>query len=278
MKENISIPEGYSLADKAKKLIDRTIAKSDVVNIVGLSCPDYASSDDVYIFEGQLGDGVPLLTKLHCDAIEQAIEGIDPESLRIEMLIADIESENTHLVNLYTDGDYDEYKRRCDNSMQKVGDYLQGKFPEIETIASSFMRLEDEGGSFVDYRNKYFDLLMTRFNCDRSFSLQVENSVRAKIRSGYFKQEYGGRIEPDGMFQQELLTMAEYLTLGCLIGRRATSGAGVQLIVSHATSNAHLFNKMSEYSPENFGYSVNSQRIPLMLREIPVVATTTDIT
>lgn len=278
MKNELIIPDGYSLPEKARKLVNRTIAKGHVLNIVALSCPDYASSDDVYTFEGQLGEGVPLLTKLHCNAIEQAIDGIEPDNIHIEILVADIESENTHLVDLYTNGDHDEYKRRCDVSMQKVGDYLQGKFPEIETIASSFMRLEDEGGTFVDYRNKYFDLLMTRFNCDRSFSLQVANSVRAKQRSGYFTQEYGGRIEPDGMFQQELLTMAEYLTLGCLIGRRVTLGAGVQLLISHATSNAHLFNKMSEYSPEKFGYDINSQRIPLMLREIPVVATTTDIT
>lgn len=278
MKENINIPEGYSLANKAKNLIDRTVKSGGLVNIVGLSCPDYASSDDVYTFEGKLGEGVPLLTKLHCHAIEQAIKGVDPDCLTIEILIADIESENAHLVNLYTDGDHDEYKRRCDSSMQKVEGFLRDKFPEVETTSSSFMRLTDEGGTFVDYRNKYFELLMTRFNCDRSFNLQVANSVRAKQSSGYFAQEYGGRISPDGMFQQELLTMSEYLALGCIIGRRATSGAGVQLIVSHATSNAHLFNKMSEYSPEKFGYDINSQRIPLMLREIPVVATTTDKT
>lgn len=278
MKDNFKVPDGYSLAEKASNLLNRTIAKGDAVNLVALSCPDYASSDGVYTFEGDLGEGVPLLTRLHCDAIKQAIADIDPSKILIEFLIADIESENTHLVNLYTAGDHDEYKKRCDASMQETETYLQDRFPEIRTTASSFMRLEGEGGSFTDYRNKYFDLLMNRFNCDRSFSLQVENSVRAKIRNGYFDQEYGGRIEPDGMFQQELLTMAEYLTLGCLIGKRIISGAGVQLIVSHATSNAHLFNKMREYSPEEFGYNTNSQRIPVMLREIPVVATTTDIT
>ncbi len=180
MNEKLVVSEGYTLAPKAKRLIERTLASGSTVNIVALSCPDYASSGDVYTFEGTLGEGVPLLTKLHCDAIEQSIEHIDPGQINIELLIADIESENTSLVNLYTGGDYDEYKRRCDVSMLMVHGYLNDRFPEIKTVSSSFMRLCDTDGTFLDYRNKYFGILMQRFNIDHGFRLQVENNVRNK--------------------------------------------------------------------------------------------------
>lgn len=271
MKEHINVPEGHTVPPKARSLINRTIAHGERVNVVVLTCPDYASAGDVYIFSDGLGEGVPLLTKLHSDAIEATFQDVDPAQLTIEVLVADIESENMALVNLYTGGDYEEYKRRCDSSMLAIEAYLQTRFPDSETIASSFMRLSDEGGSFVDYRDRYLEMLMEQFATDYSFSNQVLNNVRNKQKSGYYQEEYGGQIDADAMVQQELITMAGYLTLGCILGKRASNGAGVQLLVSHASGNAHIFHKPYSYEPSRFGYDVNSQRLPTMLRDIPVV-------
>lgn len=273
-----SVPPDYGFSQKGIKQISSALDRKQKVRFTLLSCPDYSSDDEVYTFKG-LGDGVPLLTKLHVDAVLKLLEGLSPDecnNVEIEVLIADIEAENAHLVELYADGDYSAYKARCDASVKAVESYLSKRCSRIgEVTSSSFLRLRDdsvEPADFLGIRNVYYELVAERFAMDHTFNFQIQSNVRSKQQSGYYQQEYGGRITPDEMFNQEFFTMAEYLTLGMLLGKRAVQQAITTVIVVHAGSNTHLFNKVRQFNPLRFGISMNDPKIPIIERLKPIVS------
>lgn len=274
-----SLPQDYILPEKAIKQIEKALDSGRKVRFTLLSCPDYSSTGDAYTFEGGLGNGVPLLTKLHTEGVIKLVDGLSDEKrslIELEVLIADIESENPHLVELYTGGDFDEYKIRCDRSMLRIKDYLRTHGSGFsERISSSFLRLQDDMTSpsdFLGIRNAYYELVASRFANDHSLNFQIQSNVRNKQQSGYYRHEYGGRVTPDEMFAQEFFTIAEYLALGLILGKRALREAFMSVVVVHAGANVHLFNKVKDFEPEKFSYPSNIPKLAIMQRTKPVVS------
>lgn len=267
--------EGYDIPEKTSRAIDRAHESGKTVVYIVLSCPDYLSKDGKYIF-GELREGVPLLTSLHTEALRQVLESED----QFDVLVADVESHNRFLVDIYTNGDSDEYQRRCDSSIVAVGEYLGRQIPGIATHASSFLTyFEDEdlpttNGVFIDTREAFYEKLLRKFGSDRRFENQVLNKVRTKQGSGYYRKEYGGRIDIEEQILQELTTMAEYLALGYLVAKKGHDEGFQPVIVSHATENAFMFNKVgvnSGFRPKEIGNTIDYPRTPVILRTDPII-------
>lgn len=270
-----SVPKDYNLPQRGTNQVASALDHGDKVRFTLMSCPDYSSDGEVYTFKN-LGEGVPLLTKLHTEAVMELLAKLDPaklNSVEIEVLMADIEAENPHLVELYSGGDYDGYKAKCDASVESVKKYLAERCQTVgQVTSSSFLRLHDESTDFLKIRNTYYELVADRFANDRVFNFYLQANVRSKQGSGYYQKEYGGQITPDDMFVQEFFTVAEYLALGMILGKRAVQQAVTTVIVVHAGSNTYYFNKAREFEPGRFGFAMNNPKLPIMERLKPVVS------
>lgn len=274
MKELLNTSDNYQMPSKSIKQVERALHNGGKLRFTVLSCPDYDSSGDQYVF-GNLNSGVPLLTKLHVGGVLELIRSIDPSQVMIEVLIADIESENPHLVGLYTDGDHEEYKRRCQLSELAIASYLDQVSPDTTNSSSSFMKLRDPvdpDRTFLDIRERYFEVLQHCFAGDRALTDIVSRNVRQKQNCGYFDQEYGGKLDPSEMFSQELVTMAEYLALSCILGKRALLEEVITVVVIHSGNNVFLLNKAKQYSPGEFGVPPMQPKLPILTRTKSVVA------
>lgn len=298
--ENI---KGYDIPERTTRAIDRAHEAGKPVVYIVLSCPDYLSENGKYVF-GELNEGVPLLARLHTEALRESIESENSSNSCFNVLIADVESHNRFLVDLYTGGDYLEYQRRCDASKEAVGEYLKTQFSKANAFSSSFLSyfevtanptkfghpmglrgedflrfFEDQAdqscnGQFIDTREAFYELLLKKFGYDKKFENKVLNRVRTKQGSGYYKKEYGGKISIEEQILQEMTTMAEYLTLGYLIAKKSYEEGVQPIIVSHATENTFMFNKVGVHSgfrPEDLNDAIDYPRTPLILRTEPII-------
>src|SRR3989344_6064845 len=209
------------------------------------SCPDYSHDGAKYTHEC-LGDGVPLLTRNHLEVNMELLRVLEREGIECEMvvMVADVEAVDEIFCDRFTSGDQAEFLARCDRSVRAT----QGVLPDGRIRSTSFF---GELGSdrFLDLQGRYSAVLADRFERDGIFHNRVvtDTMKRADLYAKMYPQVFnngmtmGQRYE--FLMERTIRTMAQYLTLGRLIG-------GVEdpvAIINHPTTNVNMYNSRGKF-------------------------------
>jgi hypothetical protein len=125
-------------------------------------------------------------------------------------------------------------------------------------------------GRFVDVREMYYEELLMKLGVEKAFEREIINAVNSYHNTGFFKREYGGLPTVEEEVLQVLTTMAEYLTLGYLIAKKAYEEDFLPVIVSYSSPKVGLFNKVginNGYRPEGLDDLIDYPRTPTILRK-----------
>lgn len=211
-----------------------------------------------------------MMSRQHLEGIEPLLKLLVEDNVHttLVILIADIESTNTALVDTYAKGDSKRYSELCVRSAVNVQRSHEKAMSEkgIELVCSTFMTFfEDSTGDvFLEVREKFCKYLHQKFDTINSFEFRVISQVASKLRNGYYQLEYRESTVPDipVLVQRELTTMAEYLTLGQLVRKYAIVHRVQPFFVVHRGNNTGLLNDTGKFNPK----FENSAAIPLIKR------------
>lgn len=214
------------------------------------SCPDYANNGSHYTHEG-LGEGVPLLTQQHVIVDSRALHVLRDMEVAAEMvvMVADVEAVDEVFCTRFTQGSEHEFLRRCRKSVEATRREFKNLGADKVMKSSSFF---DEFGrnTFMAYQEKYQKLVGERYHQDHSFQSRVTGDLLMRMEM-YSKMYPGIGREMKREEREEFLvgrtlrTMAQYLTLGRLIGLKGDECYPV--IISHPTRNKGVFNERNRF-------------------------------
>jgi hypothetical protein len=215
------------------------------------SCPDYSHNGRVYTHEG-LGEGIPFLTQVHLDADLPIMMKLDAAKIPFQyvIMVADVEAVDEIFCERFTNGSEKEFLRRCGESSQKTSQLLRGIGLDGRLCSSSFF--EEFGRErFLAFQEAYQTLLTERYETDNSFAMRVSEDLFSRMqmyRQMYpfvFNEKLVYEKRKDFLISRTLRTMAQYLTLGRLIGEKLNEC--FPMIIVHPTRNKGVFNERNKF-------------------------------
>lgn len=241
----IELPGNRSEINIFKQGLQRALNGEEMMFYVG-SCPDYSNDGKKYTHES-LGDGVPLLTRHHLEVDVEVLEILRKFGIKanLTIMMADVEAMDDVFVGRFAGGDRREFIFKCKSSVGKTAAEASGK----GVISSSFF-LEFGHERFMEYQSKYEAVLRQKYYSDSSFHHRVNSDI-------YYRQELYRKMYPfiyesarmtsedrrDFLAVRTMRTMAQYLTLGRLIGQMD----GPVAIINHPTTNVNMFNSRGKF-------------------------------
>ena len=215
------------------------------------SCPDYSNNGEIYTHE-DLGDGVPLLTRVHLQSDAGLLIALEELKVPYEyvIMVADVEAIDEVFCNRFTNGNEAEFLNRCKRSEQKTKDLLNKMGLGSKLRSSSFFG-EFGRGRFMELQADYEKVLAVRLESDNSFRMRVLGDLIA--RSEMYRKMYPdnlfsgmtGNERTDFLIKRTLRTMAQYLALGRQIGEKQDEC--FPMIIVHQTRNKGVFNERNKF-------------------------------
>ncbi len=241
----IDPPRNKSERNILKQGVGRAIGGEPFSFFVG-SCPDYSEDGEKYTHES-LGDDVPLLTRHHLEVDQPLLSVLKRHGIKakIVIMVADVEATDEVFCERFTGGDQREFFLRCNSSVRKTA--VAAASMGVES--SSFFQ-EFGYDRFMEYQGKYQKVLQERYLQDSRFSFRVDTDTFSRFK--LYRRMYPGifnSARTDSSQRQTFLvgrtmrTMAQYLTLGRLIGASEHPVA----IINHPTTNISVFNDRGKY-------------------------------
>jgi hypothetical protein len=196
-----------------------------------------------------VGEGIPLLTRVHLENDTRILNILSENNIPYEyvLMVADVEAEDKIFCDRFTNGDKNEFLRRCSSSVNATKSHIENNYLSANIRSSSFY--EEFGRErFLTYQINYQNLLSERYQDDSSFSMRVGGDVLARM--DMYRKMYRGilgdmesKVRTDFLVGRTIRTMAQYLTLGRLIGE----GAKYPVVLCHPTRNLGLFNDRNKF-------------------------------
>lgn len=158
------------------------------------------------------------------------------------ILLADVEAHDAHFAERYFSGDVDAFRARCLDSVNSTRQYLgeiASKYTKGMFISSSFF---DQFGQDVFQKMQLgYEVSLGEQFKKGALRRVVED---AKRRHELNQRLYGKKLASDHEFiaGRTMRTMAQYLTLGRLIGSYANN-----LVIVHDTVNGSLFQQSNRF-------------------------------
>jgi hypothetical protein len=175
------------------------------------------------------------------------------------MMLADTEAKDDYFAERYFDGDSQAFVEACQKSVLATQEYLRSVAGENFISTSFFNHFSEK--RFCAIENGYIESLTRAYQTQRL--PRVNSDIAA--RSGLYLVLYGYKRTSDKEFlkQRTIRTMAQYLTLGRLIGEDPQS-----LVIVHDTVNGPIFRKSNKYVN---GYEdVQVARPPVIRKDLKV--------
>ncbi|QQS39194.1 hypothetical protein IPM62_01095 [Candidatus Woesebacteria bacterium] len=247
----VSMPEGK----KQQRLLGRhlmNVTHDEPLKIYVGSCPDYSHDGGKYTHEG-IGEGVPLLTKMHLTYEVSMLEALRDHDIPFTytIMVADVEAEDTVFCERFTNGNQDEFVKRCHQSVEETKSLLQldAALSNVSRNinASSFFQ-EFGKERFLEYQGKYMDVLTNLYGSEPDFIAKVDDDVIARRKLygkmyGHLLKDMDSDQKAEFLAVRTMRTMAQYLTLGRLIGEEAK----YPVIINHPTRNISMYNQRNKY-------------------------------
>jgi len=237
------LPEGKGQTGRLKEHLFDSLVGSDLIDIYAGSCPDFSHKDGLYTHEG-VGDGLPLLSKVHVDLDVPLAEHLTENGVKCRyiLMLADVEAMDEVFCQRFTDGNQLEFLARCRRSMEATSGYLKQAGSKIEARASSFF---DEFGQerFMDRQREYEETLAVKYGQDASFRMRVTGDTSKRIKM-YDHMYPRGLVVDSGdrvlfLERRTIRTMAQYRVLADLIGEKSRHS----VIINHPTVNTGVYNE-----------------------------------
>lgn len=225
------------------KIALRQATKEKPVRFYVGSCPDYSHNGEIYTHEG-LGDGVPFLTQIHLQTDSYILGVLEENKIPYQfvVMIADVEAEDEIFCQRFTNGDKQEFMKRCHKSQERTTQLFKDLRLDRKLKSSSFF--EEFGRErFMYFQEAYQKVLTQRISIDGSFNMRVTGDLIA--RREMYRHMYPGISDQDFLIQRTLRTMAQYLALGRLIGEKTNEC--FPMIIVHPTRNKGVFNERNRF-------------------------------
>lgn len=215
------------------------------------SCPDYSHNGQIYTHEG-LGEGVPLLTQRHLECDRELFMALERNNFPFEavIMIADVEAIDEIFSERFTSGDKFEFLRRCESSRRQTeAIFHTTEYGRYMRSSSFFMEFGME--RFLDLQERYKAVLMDRYRIDGSFQMRIQMDILARsemYRKMYplkYNREVDRQTREAFLVERTLRTMAQYLTLGRLVGEKQDEC--FPMIIVHPTRNKYVFNERNRF-------------------------------
>lgn len=213
------------------------------------SCPDYSHDNGKYTHK-YLGSGIPLLTQFHLQSSEGIFEILDSFNVPYvyTIMVADVEAMDEVFCSKFTSGNQAAFLERCKNSVletQQVLEVFQHKYKGTFRSSSFFIEFGFE--RFISVQEAYQSVLSKRCQDDTSFSSRVVDDILARrLLYGTMYGDVMTSMLPDEkiafLTDRTIRTMAQYLTLGRLIGECKNA-----VIINHPTRNINVFNDRNKF-------------------------------
>lgn len=210
------------------------------------SCPDYAHNGDYYTHQG-IGGDVPLLTVKHLASVHNLFEQLEASKIPYEyvVMVADVEAMDQVFCDKFTHGDQDRFLDLCLSSVLATQEFIKQNFSGLEygTLRSSSFFGEFDKDEFMRLEKVYTDLLHSNYQNNGSMRSRIDYDTNARM--SMYRAMYD--VVLPGMSNDERdeflilrteRTMAQYLTLGRLIGQTGNLAS----IICHPTQNQGMFN------------------------------------
>lgn len=216
------------------------------------SCPDYSHKQGLYTHEA-LNGGVSLLTQTHLNENIELLEILDKSNIpyKYVIMIADVEATDEIFCQRFTNGDEEEFLARCEASRLQTEVALKEHGRELSLrgdLRSSSFFGEFGRERFMQFQRDYQQVLLDRYGKDSSFSMRVTGDTVARM--DMYRKMYDSILKSmddmethNFLVERTIRTMAQYLTLGRLIGESATHPA----IIVHPTRNKGMFNSRNKF-------------------------------
>lgn len=241
-------PRNKAEMKRLRSMLERVTPTNPLLIYVG-SCPDYATREGLYSYEG-LGDNVPLLTKTHVINDMPLLKLLDAYQVPYEyiMMVADVEATDEFFCQKYTGGDEGIFLERLASSTQKTQTYLDAT---VQTEAYGHMRSSSFFGEFgkdkfMNLQNAYKTILEERYAVDTSFRYRIDDDTSRRM--DMYKKMYGYTGQNYQEFfsfcaGRTIRTMAQYLTLGRLISESSDNA----VMINHPTRNIGVPNERNKF-------------------------------
>jgi len=244
----LELPGNKSERNILKQGLQRALEGQVMTFYVG-SCPDY-SNDGVRYTHESLGDGVPLLTRHHIEVGTNLVEALKRSGVNCTMkiMVADVEAVDDVFCERFTNGDEDEFIERCIRSMQATAAVLPGEAFKSSSFFNEFGRER-----FLEIQNGYLRVLARHREEDNTFGhrVMVDTLARDTLYRRMYPRVYSNgmttSVRNEFLIERTMRTMAQYLTLGRLIGEEK----GPVAIINHPTTNSNMFNKRGRFLLES---------------------------
>ena len=225
--------------------------QSQPINFYIGSCPDYSHDGEAYTHE-YLGSDVPLLTRVHLDYDREIINVLESQSIPYKMtiMVADVEATDKIFCKRFTNNDQNEFLRRCESSVSSTEKFVEKIGLSKKVISSSFFN-EFGRERFINYQERYKEVLKKRYKFDDSFRMRVNGDLvsRMDMYKNMYPDVFQGNINfldrTKFLIDRTLRTMAQYLTLGRLIGENGDLIS--PMIICHPTRNIGMFNDRNKF-------------------------------
>lgn len=248
--EDLALPKRETERRILGKYLQDCSANNPLKLYVG-SCPDYSHDGEYYTHRG-IGGGVPLLTKKHLSVAEKLFANLERDELSYEyiVMVADVEAIDQVFCDKFTGGAQDRFLRLCDSSVIATKEYVTRMNTGLKhgVVRSSSFFGEFGRDMFVDIQHGYERVLQSIYDEEGSLYSRVESDTYARrdmYRAMYdvVLPEMDRRERKEFLIGRTIRTMAQYLSLGRLIGERGELSS----IICHPTMNDGLFNDRNKY-------------------------------
>lgn len=154
------------------------------------------------------------------------------------ILLADTEALDSHFCERYFQGNYNAFLETCRESVKATQVYLDSELGNSFVSTSFFEHFTE--ARFRTIEAGYIESLKAAYRAQRL--KRVDADILA--RSGLYRRLYGDTAkDPNFLVDRTIRTLAQYLTLGRLIGEDPQG-----LVIVHDTVNGSVFQQSNEYS------------------------------
>lgn len=248
---NIESPQNKQQKKALETSIRNATADNPITVYVG-SCPDYSHENGLYTHQG-IGDNVPLLSQVHVNTDIDLLKTLQSENVPYEyvLMVADIEAIDEVFAQKFTNGNQEEFLKRCLNSALATQALLDNTKEDAgltgELRASSFFS-EFGYDNFLHLQDSYMAILFQKYEDDTSFRQRVTGDIASRM--GMYRKMYD-KVLPTLGFQdsqaflvyRDIRTKAQYLALGRAISEKSDNA----VIINHPTTNLGFFNDRNRY-------------------------------
>lgn len=239
------LPEEREQLSVLKSAIFFSLIKGREIYIYAGSCPDYSHKNGLYTHEG-IGDGLPLLSKLHVDLDVRLVESLLEQGVacRYLLMLADVEVMDDYFCQKFTGGDRGEFLARCSSSVRVTGEYLrEATKANPNFFASSFFEIFGQE-RFMQMQDLYEQMLLEKSVSDLKFYQRVEKDTKQRTNlyaQMYPKVSYQTEEGKEFLMGRTRRTMAQYRALADLI----LAAGHPAMIINHPTVNISTYNEGS---------------------------------